>query len=211
MPIPRSGQLYTRLRQARSRLILAAKRLRDVDRTAYIHPTATVARDLQAAEYVFVGQRCAVPPRVSIGRYSMLAAHAAIVGDDHNWTEPGVPIQFSGRPEQRDTWIGKDVWIGRGATLISGVRIGDGSIIAAGSVVTKDVPPFEVWAGVPARRIRLRFGDEQDRARHRVAVDGALLQPQFVARRRPSSSPVPRVGEGPGRHRDRDHAGQFAK
>lgn len=58
--------------------------------------------------------------------------------------------------------IGNDVWIGQGAMLIQGVTIGDGAIIAAGGVVTKDVPPYAIVGGVPARIIGWRF-EEQER------------------------------------------------
>lgn len=56
--------------------------------------------------------------------------------------------------------IGNDVWIGACARLMEGVTIGDGAIIAAGAVVTKDVPPYAVAGGVPARVLRYRFGPE---------------------------------------------------
>ena len=56
--------------------------------------------------------------------------------------------------------IGNDCWIGYGATLLSGVTIGDGAIVAAGAVVTKDVPPYTIVGGVPARQIRKRFSEE---------------------------------------------------
>lgn len=55
------------------------------------------------------------------------------------------------------TIIGNDVWIGMNAIILSGVNIGDGSIIGAGSIVTKDVPPYAIVAGNPARIIRYRF------------------------------------------------------
>ncbi len=54
-------------------------------------------------------------------------------------------------------WIGNDVWIGENARLIGGVSVGDGVIIAAGSLVTKDVPPYAIVAGTPARIIKYRF------------------------------------------------------
>lgn len=57
--------------------------------------------------------------------------------------------------------IGNDVWIGQGASLIAGVTIGDGAVVAAGAVVTKDVPPYTVVGGVPAKPIKKRFSDEQ--------------------------------------------------
>lgn len=57
--------------------------------------------------------------------------------------------------------IGNDVWIGDSALLMSGISIGDGAIIAAGAVVTKDVPPYAIVGGVPARVIRYRFSEEE--------------------------------------------------
>ena len=60
-----------------------------------------------------------------------------------------------------DTIVGNDVWIGYDAMVMPGVRIGDGAIVAAGAVVSKDVPPYGVVAGNPARLVRTRF-DEAD-------------------------------------------------
>ena len=53
--------------------------------------------------------------------------------------------------------IGNDVWIGYEAVVMAGVRIGDGAVIAARAVVTRDVPPYTIVGGVPAREIRRRF------------------------------------------------------
>jgi acetyltransferase-like isoleucine patch superfamily enzyme len=59
------------------------------------------------------------------------------------------------------TVIGNDVWIGMNVTVMGGLKIGNGAIIAAHSVVTKDIPPYSIVAGVPARIIKYRFGDDQ--------------------------------------------------
>lgn len=68
---------------------------------------------------------------------------------------------IKGHPTSRgDIEIGNDVWIGYGATIMSGVHIGDGAVIAARSVVTKDVAPYEIVGGVPAKPIRKRFDDD---------------------------------------------------
>lgn len=61
--------------------------------------------------------------------------------------------------EKSKTIIGNDVWIGNGAIVINGVSVGDGAIIGAGAVVTKDVPPYSVVVGVPAKVIKKRFSD----------------------------------------------------
>lgn len=61
---------------------------------------------------------------------------------------------FSGK---RDTVVGHDVWIGHGATIMPGVTLGHGAIVGTGSVVTKDVPPFTVVGGNPARVLKMRF------------------------------------------------------
>lgn len=59
-----------------------------------------------------------------------------------------------------DVIIGNDVWIGDNSTIFSGVTIGDGAVIAAGSVLAKNVGPYELWAGNPARLVRKRFDED---------------------------------------------------
>jgi acetyltransferase-like isoleucine patch superfamily enzyme len=56
--------------------------------------------------------------------------------------------------------VGNDVWIGARALIVDGVRIGDGAVVAAGAIVTKDVPPYAIVAGVPAKIIRYRFSED---------------------------------------------------
>lgn len=68
-----------------------------------------------------------------------------------------------------DVVIGNDVWIGRGARVLSDVSVGDGAVVAGYSVVTKDVRPYAIVAGNPAREIRRRFDDAQVEALLRIA------------------------------------------
>ena len=60
-----------------------------------------------------------------------------------------------------DILIGNDVWIGYEAVIMSGVSIGDGAIVGTRAVVTKDVPPYTIVGGVPAKKIRMRYDDEK--------------------------------------------------
>jgi acetyltransferase-like isoleucine patch superfamily enzyme len=73
------------------------------------------------------------------------------------------PTQFPSFSPAKSTasYISNDVWIGAGVTILPGIRIGDGAIVAAGAVVTRDVLPYEVVGGVPAKRLRFRFAEEQ--------------------------------------------------
>jgi virginiamycin A acetyltransferase len=64
-------------------------------------------------------------------------------------------------PSRGDTIVGNDVWIGYEAVIMPGVKIGNGAVIAAKSVVTKDVPPYTVVGGNPARLIKQRFSDAE--------------------------------------------------
>ena len=57
--------------------------------------------------------------------------------------------------------IGNDVWIGSNATVLGGITVGDGAVVAAGAVVTKDVPPYAIVGGIPAKVIRYRFEPEK--------------------------------------------------
>ena len=75
------------------------------------------------------------------------------------WSEK-TPPHLSQLPFKGDTVVGSDVWIGRECVIMPGVTIGDGAIIAACSVVVKDIPPYTVAGGNPARPIKKRFDDE---------------------------------------------------
>jgi len=166
-------KVYFGMRRCMMSFFRWRKRLKSVDRTAYIGRNCDIHRDLTMAPYSFVNINCMLWPKVSIGEYSMLAPNVAIVGVDHQYDTPGTPIIFSQREEIPPTIIGKDVWIGFGAIVMAGCRIGDGAIIASGSVVTKDVPDFEIHGGVPAKKIKDRFADAESIQVHRERLAAA--------------------------------------
>lgn len=127
----------------------------------------------------FDGEECDGRIRnVKIGRYCSVAKHVDIGLSQHpvNWlsitprqyfsnfagwshlTGKDVLVKTFAQVEGM-TEIGNDVWIGDRVVIMSGVKIGDGAIIAAGAVVTKDVPPYAIVGGVPARVIKYRFDE----------------------------------------------------
>ncbi|GAA4175629.1 hypothetical protein GCM10022218_21630 [Sphingobacterium ginsenosidimutans] len=140
--------------------------LKDIEQPLFFGGVSKISRDLHTEKYVFIGANCTIYPKVSIGAYSMLANNVSIQGDDHEFRIAGIPTIFSGRRVVRSTKIGRDVWIGAHVLIMTGVEIGDGSIIAAGSVVTKNVEPFSIYAGVPAKKIQDRFTTLEERNKH---------------------------------------------
>ena len=164
--VPMTEALRGALRSARRFLWRKLMRLESVHSTVLFGGYGDISRDLQADEYVYIGPGCRINPGVRVGRYSMLGPDVQIIGNDHVFDRPGVPIIFSGRPEFRHTDIGKDVWIGAGAIVLCGTTIGDGAVVAAGAIVTRDVDPFTIVAGVPARVVKRRFDNSNDELLH---------------------------------------------
>ncbi|WP_289287950.1 CatB-related O-acetyltransferase [uncultured Duncaniella sp.] len=149
-----------------------------IDRTSKLSKKAKINRgarviDSNIGEYSYVGMNswvciadvgkfCSIANRVNIG----LGNHTI----NYLSTSPIFTEKYNGTgfswinktiaPPFKRTIIGNDVWIGFGAMVIGGVKIGDGAIIGAGSIVTKDIPPFAIAVGSPAKVIKYRFSEE---------------------------------------------------
>ena len=93
--------------------------------------------------------------KLVIGNYVQTGPNVAIYVSNHGHVNNGIPIINQGYYE-KDIIIEDDVWIGANSVILSGVRIGKGAIIGAGSVVTKDIPPFCICGGTPAKFIKQR-------------------------------------------------------
>ena len=106
--------------------------------------------------YVEVGRYCSIGRGVTLGMGSHAPEHST-TSPFFRFDELAPPRIFVQQRPQRRTIIGNDVWIGDGALIGSGIRVGDGAIIGAGAVVVKDVEPYQIVGGVPARVIRERF------------------------------------------------------
>ena len=125
-----------------------------------IHPTASLrcGHNIELGKNSHINQYCCI----------WASANSKIILGDNLLMGPGVKIFSSNHGTDRssimneqewmekDVIVGNDVWIGANAVVLPGVRINDGAIIASGAVVTKDIPPYSIAAGVPAKTIKER-------------------------------------------------------
>ncbi len=101
---------------------------------------------------------------ITIGDKVMLGPNVTVMGGDHNASEIGrfmYDVQEKRLEDDAPVVIEDDTWVGTGAIILKGVTIGRGSIVAAGAVVTKNVPPYSIVGGVPAKVLRRRFSDAE--------------------------------------------------
>lgn len=129
---------------------------------------------------VYVGKDVHIEANCRIGNFCLIANRVAIVGrHDHDFSAVGFPMRFSpwigskrfaNRHANDEAVIEDDVWLGYGTTVLTGVTVGRGSVVATGSVVTRDIPPYSIAAGVPARVIGQRFPDQLTIDRHEAAI-----------------------------------------
>ncbi len=94
--------------------------------------------------------------KISIGKKCILAQHISIVAANHLMARDQFMIDQPWDENKNFVIIGDDVWIGSGVQIMPGVTIGNGAVVAAGSVVTKDVEPFAIVLGSPAKLLRFR-------------------------------------------------------
>ena len=113
-----------------------------------------------------LGYRNLLGGTISIGKYCQLGVDVALHATNHPISYMTTYINknlFDGElkslKQENVIAIGHDVWLGHGVIIVGNVTVGNGAIIAAGSVITKDVEPYAIVAGVPAKEIRKRFSD----------------------------------------------------
>lgn len=120
--------------------------------------------------YSEIGKFCSISWNVSIGGanhdYERVTTHAFLYSNDYDFLNGRIGYNRF----ENECVIGNDVWIAANASICRGVTVGDGAVIAAGAVVTKNVEPYTIVAGIPAKPIKKRFSDD---------VINILLQSQW--------------------------------
>ncbi len=107
-------------------------------------------------DYSGIGINACINGDCTIGDHVMMGPGVVVITKNHSFDRTDIPMMFQGFEEERPVVIGNDVWIGERVIILPGVHVGDGAILAAGAVVTKDVPPYAIVAGVPAKTIKMR-------------------------------------------------------
>lgn len=175
---------YTNMPKGANRYLFAIKYILNCIRTWYVfhikYPhvnykgfvrimsgTTFGGKNISLGHNVQFGYDCSVSTDVNIGNNVLFASHVRFMaGNDHRTDIACKTIWNSPRGECKPINIGSDIWVGINAVIMGGVTIGDGAVIAAGAVVTKDVPPCEIWGGVPAHKIKDRFVSEEEKQSH---------------------------------------------
>ena len=124
-----------------------------IDRNVLIRGAATV----KIGRFTTIGRGTTIEcnEAITIGNYVMIAENVSIRDSDHNFDDITRPMRMQNISTAPVT-VGNDVWLGYGVVVTKGVTIGDGCVIGANSVVTRDIPPYSVAVGAPARIIRKR-------------------------------------------------------
>jgi acetyltransferase-like isoleucine patch superfamily enzyme len=146
-----------------------------LDDPVYIGENVTISQSVTVGRYTCVMEFTQISSNCDyIGRYCSIA-RGCVIGTNHHpyhflttssvfytkvWGIAGVKDRKKEMNAGKKTTIGHDVWIGTNSIIMGGVDLGTGSIVGAGSIVTKDVPPYSIVVGSPARIIKYRF-DEQ--------------------------------------------------
>lgn len=121
-----------------------------------IYPKAEFASSVELGDNSDIGYKASIGGKTIIGKNVIMAPECVIYTKNHRTDSVDVAIKYQGVTEEEPVYIDDDCWIATRVIILPGVHIGKGAVIAAGAVVTKDIPPFAVAGGVPAKVIKFR-------------------------------------------------------
>lgn len=112
---------------------------------------------VELGHHVSVGKNFTCEVDMRVGNHVLISSNVSFIGNDHPFDDSSVTVYDAARVDDCVVEIGNDVLIGFGTIIVGSTKVGDGCIVGAGSVVVRDLPPYTVCAGVPAKPIRARF------------------------------------------------------
>lgn len=118
--------------------------------------------DIKIGAHCYINPSCVLYSGngITLGDYVLLAPGVMLLPTNHAFSSRSTPIRHQGfLPSKNGIVIEDDVWIGANSVVLDGAHIGKGAIIAAGSTVLGNVPPYEIWGGGPAKKLRDREGE----------------------------------------------------
>jgi maltose O-acetyltransferase len=140
----------------------------NIERFAYFTP------EVSLGDYSGIGARAEMHGEISIGDHVMMAPEVICYTVNHRHDRLDATMDQQGNEDPKPIEIGDDVWLGRRTMIMPGVHIGSGAIIGAGGVVTKDIPPYGIACGVPAKVTKMRGESEEEVSNGSKQNDGSI-------------------------------------
>ncbi len=130
-----------------------------------------ISKNVEIGDFTYINKGSSVFSKCTIGKYCSISSNVTIGAKEHNYNMVTThPILYDKKYSKKNICfestaekieIGNDVWIGIGVVVLRGVKVGNGAVLGAGSVITKDVPPYSIVGGVPAKIIKYRFDENK--------------------------------------------------
>ena len=130
-------------------------------RNINIQKNASFAKDIKLGDNSGIGRNSIVSNKTTIGNNVMMGPEVLIYTRNHEFNDINVPMCEQGFQEFKPVVIEDYVWIGARVIILPGVKIGHGSILGAGAVITKDVEPYSIMGGNPAKKINSRGNNKK--------------------------------------------------
>lgn len=150
-----------RIGQRALRALCGKLMLKSCGKGVNIEQGAVFSARTSLGDYSGIGVNARINGSCTIGSCVMMGSDVVVITRNHAFSRTDIPMMHQGFEEEQPVVIEDDVWIGDRVIILPGVRVGQGSILAAGAVVSRDVEPYTIVGGVPARVIGRRREEEK--------------------------------------------------